>query len=1174
MNKTFIVLIVCLTFMSMLHAQQYSYPEMSGKKPGMALLDSESTGVVVEFSVPEFTMEDVKVEGRMMKSVQLPGTFLFNEEGMPNLPGKGGFIAIPRGSTPRLKIVSAKTELIPMVDLAPAPRIPLDNEPGPLEFKRNQVVYSKNEFFPALPAILSETEIFRGIDVVTLGITPFQYNPVTRDLLVYKELRVEVDFEGGNGRFGDPAFRNRWWDPILSDNLMNYMILPRVDYDGRLTQLQDNPLNDECEYIIICPNSAAHQAWADTIRRFRTEQGILTKVFPLNTIGGNNTATIEAFIDNAYNNWTLKPVACLLLGDYGTDPSNHILSPLLPHYSSGYNDFASDNQYADVTGDDLPDVVFSRIAANDASQLEIMCTKFLNHERNPPVDPNFYDKPVTALGWQTERWFQLCAEIVGGYFRESENKHPRRINEIYEGSPGSVWSDAVNTNTIVNYFGPAGLGYIPQQPSSMPCCWTGGTAVRVNQAIDSGAFMVMHRDHGSYTTWGEPDYSTYWAQQLVNTNLTYIFTINCQTGAYHRSSDCLGEKFHRQFKNGHNAGSLGFIAPTEVSYSFVNDTFVWGLMDNLWPDFMPSEYTTPESRNILPAFGNAAGKYFLHRSSWPAVSYPLKRMTFQMFHMHGDAFTTLYSEVPALLDITHASTINYGTTSLQVTATDSAFIALTHGDQILATGYGSAGGPVTFTVPVLPLGSQIRIVATKRNYFRYNNIITVTTDQLTAGFNANQTSLCQNGSVDFHDNSFGNPVAWSWQFPGGSPSSSNLQNPAGISYSQPGFYDVKLTVFTSNGDSATSAKSAYIQVVSLPIADFTPLSGCLGVPLEFTDLSNPNGGTLTNWLWNFGDSASGPSNISTSQNPVYTYTATGTYPVSLEVTSNGKCKSIKVMEISIMEAPLAPLQPQGTAYFCNLGQPQYYTTTGSAGTSSFVWELEPSAAGTISGNDTIAMLQLNSGFTGDILIKVKGVGLCGSGDFSEPLAVKVNAVPSIPLKPEGPDSVNLNRTQKSVFTVTKVPGATGYFWEVEPAISGTISQHGETAKVTWAPDFRGLAFIKVKSENDCGASQLSDQKQVLLFAPVGINEVDEKFLTLAPNPNKGKFTLEINAGNSTHISIIVVNANGKIVYREANIPVNMQLRKELDLTQLSGGSYFLKVEGVDIQTVINISICK
>jgi hypothetical protein len=78
--------------------------------------------------------------------------------------------------------------------------------------------------------------------------------------------------------------------------------------------------------------------------------------------------------------------------------------------------------------------------------------------------------------------------------------------------------------------------------------------------------------------------------------------------------------------------------------------------------------------------------------------------------------------------------------------------------------------------------------------------------------------------------------------------------------------------------------------------------------------------------------------------------------------------------------------------------------------------------------------------------------------------------------------------------------------------------------MNWAPDFRGLAFIKVKSDNDCGTSQFSDKKQVLLFAPVGLNEIDGRFLTLAPNPNKGKFSLEISAGNCTRINIFVLNA--------------------------------------------------
>ncbi|MEZ5198796.1 MAG: hypothetical protein R2764_21195 [Bacteroidales bacterium] len=43
------------------------------------------------------------------------------------------------------------------------------------------------------------------------------------------------------------------------------------------------------------------------------------------------------------------------------------------------------------------------------------------------------------------------------------------------------------------------------------------------------------------------------------------------------------------------------------------DTYVWEAYDNMWPDFMP-DYMDQlrKKRGILPAFGMAAGKYFLN----------------------------------------------------------------------------------------------------------------------------------------------------------------------------------------------------------------------------------------------------------------------------------------------------------------------------------------------------------------------------------------------------------------------------------------------------------------------------------------------------------------------------------------------------------------------------------
>ena len=63
-------------------------------------------------------------------------------------------------------------------------------------------------------------------------------------------------------------------------------------------------------------------------------------------------------------------------------------------------------------------------------------------------------------------------------------------------------------------------------------------------------------------------------------------------------------------------------------------------------------------------------------------------------------------------------------------------------------------------------------------------------------FNVNDTNLCEKFCTSFTDQSTNNPTAWQWQFSGGDPSSSYLQNPNNICYNIPGVYDV--TLITTN----------------------------------------------------------------------------------------------------------------------------------------------------------------------------------------------------------------------------------------------------------------------------------------------------------------------------------------------------------------------------------------
>ncbi len=80
-----------------------------------------------------------------------------------------------------------------------------------------------------------------------------------------------------------------------------------------------------------------------------------------------------------------------------------------------------------------------------------------------------------------------------------------------------------------------------------------------------------------------------------------------------------------------------------------------------------------------------------------------------------------------------------------------------------------------------------------------------------ADFTATTRKINAGGLVSFSDLSSYNPTSWYWEFPGGTPSTSTVQNPQNIVYQEPGVYDVKLIVTNEFGVD-TIVKSNFIDV--------------------------------------------------------------------------------------------------------------------------------------------------------------------------------------------------------------------------------------------------------------------------------------------------------------------------------------------------------------------------
>ncbi len=111
----------------------------------------------------------------------------------------------------------------------------------------------------------------------------------------------------------------------------------------------------------------------------------------------------------------------------------------------------------------------------------------------------------------------------------------------------------------------------------------------------------------------------------------------------------------------------------------------------------------------------------------------------------------------------------------------------------------------------------------------------------------------------------------------------------GHQFSQPGNFEVTLTIETMIGDTPVCSSSAtsFVTIHAAPVADFLThsLSNCNNM-VQFEDMSTTQFNSIISWLWDFGDGY-----FSTVPDPLYEYTSSGPKTASLTVRDQRGCES-------------------------------------------------------------------------------------------------------------------------------------------------------------------------------------------------------------------------------------------------------------------------------------------
>ncbi len=317
----------------------------------------------------------------------------------------------------------------------------------------------------------------------------------------------------------------------------------------------------------------------------------------------------------------------------------------------------------------------------------------------------------------------------------------------------------------------------------------------------------------------------------------------------------------------------------------------------------------------------------------------------------------------------------------------------------------------------------------------FENIIEIFDVPIASIGTANVNGPCVPFTVDFQDLSYGNIDSYTWSFPGGDPSTSNLPNPS-VTYNTPGSYDVFLEVSNPEGTDVIS-EFGYVYAEEEPFADFN--FSIDGATVEFVNTSVAG----DTYIWDFGDGYS-----SGLTNPTHTYISSGVYAVQLE-TSNQCGTAVINFEVEIILEPTANFSLGGSASGCtdfvvdfmdnSLGNPSSWAWSFPGGNPSSSTEQNPTVVYSTSG-------------IYDVILEVSNSQ--GTDVFEQSNYIEVNSEPTI----FATYSTNLLEV---VFDAT-VTNASSILWEFG---DGNTSAAQDPIHV-YANE--GVYDVLFSATNDCG----------------------------------------------------------------------------------------------------------
>ncbi len=641
---TLIVVIVLLAFpVSVYAAAQGTRSQQDYGQPGVEILSftSEAIDLIVRFSPNPL----------IPNNPENPSAPVFDETlydhpanaGVPDLPVFNEEIEVPAIEGLTLEILDSKSYTAALGEDGLPSAIPTraddiekcaENETCSVDQPSN--ASQTDGVYPSSAAQLVNTYVVRGHQVAQFQFWPVQYNIDLGTVEIFEEITLRISITGTDSRAVTDnltAYTSDAFETLLSSSILNYSEPVKVE--------SDRAIGGE-GYLIIAPD--AFIASLSSLVDLKEYQGFSVTVAGLSATG-TTPNSIKAYIQNAYNNWSVPPTYVLLIGDIDNGTNT------MPAFTGTSSNTATDLYYGTVDGTDwVPDIFVGRLPAKTTDQLATMISNL-----------NAYNNLTGSEGWVKKSAFLATNDSTYWNFAEATQNYvisnltqPRGYTGIYPSNP-QAGGDKLYAYT-----------------------YSAGTA-NVTSSINNNRVLVSYTGHGSTLSWGGPSFSQTNIRSITSTGVFSVVTsFACLTGNY-----AITESFGETWMLQSNKGAIAFIGSSANTYWTPDDMMERAMMNSL--------YSGADAANVVGSFTYAG--LMAIEASRPGTGTAQSLYYWEAYNILGD---------PSLEMLVGPKSSDF-----TLTAEPSNITVCQSGNNTTTIGVGQTNGfstPVTLSVSGVPSG--------------------------------------------------------------------------------------------------------------------------------------------------------------------------------------------------------------------------------------------------------------------------------------------------------------------------------------------------------------------------------------------------------------------------------------------------------------------------------------